>query len=205
MVVSIGWWSKPLSITQGQPFINGCCFNWMIGKPLLIGNGWLEITKHPFKTGCLGFQVMVNCWFGYLWFPSERDCYFRVSTRKKNPTERLEHSPPEIPRKIPKLKHKRWFRRFQHCGGIFSALPAHVGTWNPKQVPLGFDLEQTVFWGFQVNWLVVSTPSKKYARQNGFIFPKVRGEKVKINKYLSCHHLVNIFWSGFGDCWLRFP
>ena len=20
---------------------------------------WLEITKHPFKTGCLGFQVMV--------------------------------------------------------------------------------------------------------------------------------------------------
>ena len=31
-------------------------------------------------------------------------------------------------------------------------------------------------------------PLEKYARQNGFIFPKVRGEN---KKYLSCHHLVN--------------
>ena len=35
-------------------------------------------------------------------------------------------------------------------------------------------------------WLVVSTPSEKYARQNGFIFPDFR---VKNKKYLSCHHL----------------
>ena len=34
-------------------FINGC-FNWMIPN-LYIGNGCL--TKHPFKTGCLGYQV----------------------------------------------------------------------------------------------------------------------------------------------------
>ena len=35
-----------------QPFINGC-FNWMIPN-LFIENGCF--TKHPFKTGCLGFQ-----------------------------------------------------------------------------------------------------------------------------------------------------
>ena len=35
-------------------------------------------------------------------------------------------------------------------------------------------------------WLVVSTPSEKYARQNGFLFPNFR---VKNKKYLSCHHL----------------
>ena len=31
-----------------------------------------------------------------------------------------------------------------------------------------------------------TNPSEKYARQNGFIFPKFRDEN---NKYLSCHHL----------------
>ena len=36
-----------------QPFINGC-FNWMIPNHY-IGNGCF--TKHPFLTGCLGFQV----------------------------------------------------------------------------------------------------------------------------------------------------
>ena len=36
-----------------QPFINGC-FNWMIPN-LYIGNGCF--TKHPFSTGCLGFQA----------------------------------------------------------------------------------------------------------------------------------------------------
>ena len=39
-----------------HPFINGC-FNWMI-QNLYIGNGCF--TKHPFKTGCLGFQVLIN-------------------------------------------------------------------------------------------------------------------------------------------------
>ena len=34
-----------------------------------------------------------------------------------------------------------------------------------------------------------TNPSEKYARQNGFIFPKVRGEN---KQYLSCHHLVRI-------------
>ena len=36
-------------------------------------------------------------------------------------------------------------------------------------------------WPFLVSiWLVVEpTPLKKYARQNGFIFPKVRGERSK--------------------------
>ena len=41
-----------------------------------------------------------------------------------------------------------------------------------------------------VFWLVVEpTISHKYARQNGIIFPKFRGEH---KKYLSCHHLVLI-------------
>ena len=34
-------------------FINGC-FNWMV-PDLYLGNGCF--TKHPFKTGCLGYQV----------------------------------------------------------------------------------------------------------------------------------------------------
>ena len=37
-------------------FITGC-FNWMIPN-LYIGNGCF--TKHPFKTGCLGYQEWVN-------------------------------------------------------------------------------------------------------------------------------------------------
>ena len=42
-----------------HPFINGC-FNWMI-QNLYIGNGCF--TKHPFKTGCLGFQDDETfCW-----------------------------------------------------------------------------------------------------------------------------------------------
>ena len=36
-------------------------------------------------------------------------------------------------------------------------------------------------------WWFQPTPFEKYARQNGFIFPKFRGEHSK--KYLSCHHL----------------
>ena len=36
-------------------FINGC-FSWMIPN-LYIKNG--GFTKHPFKTGCLGFQVYI--------------------------------------------------------------------------------------------------------------------------------------------------
>ena len=38
-----------------QPFINGC-FNWMIPN-FYIGNGCF--TKHPFLTGCLGFQGVI--------------------------------------------------------------------------------------------------------------------------------------------------
>ena len=37
-----------------QPFLAGC-FNWMIPN-LYLENG--SFTKHPFKTGCLGFQVV---------------------------------------------------------------------------------------------------------------------------------------------------
>ena len=48
-----------LNITSwnlNHPFIYGC-FNWMI-QNLYIGNGCF--TKHPFKTGCLGFQVILH-------------------------------------------------------------------------------------------------------------------------------------------------
>ena len=38
--------------------------------------------------------------------------------------------------------------------------------------------------------MVEPTPLNKYARQNGFIFSKVR---VEYKKYLSCHHLELIF------------
>ncbi len=41
-----------------QPFINGC-FNWMIPNPC-IGNGCF--TKHLFINGCLGFQVLLECY-----------------------------------------------------------------------------------------------------------------------------------------------
>ena len=37
-----------------QPFFSGC-FNWMIPS-LYLGNGCF--TKHPFKTGCLEYQVL---------------------------------------------------------------------------------------------------------------------------------------------------
>ena len=47
--------SMILNWNPKQPFINGC-FNWMIPN-LYIGNGCF--TKHPFKTGCLGYQVKV--------------------------------------------------------------------------------------------------------------------------------------------------
>ena len=36
-----------------------------------------------------------------------------------------------------------------------------------------------------------TNPSEKYAPQNGFIFPKFRGEN---KKYLSCHHLEPFCW-----------
>ena len=65
-----GRWSdeKLFAVQQGKPskkndeflepdghlFINGC-FNWMIPN-LYIGNGCF--TKHPFKTDCLGYQVV---------------------------------------------------------------------------------------------------------------------------------------------------
>ena len=38
------------------------------------------------------------------------------------------------------------------------------------------------------SWCLRFNPSEKYARQIGFIFPKVRGES---NACLSCHHLVH--------------
>ena len=38
-------------------------------------------------------------------------------------------------------------------------------------------------------------PFEKYARQNGFIFPKFRGEN---KKYLSCHHLAMILKTTAG-------
>ena len=37
-------------------FINGC-FNWMV-PDLYLGNGCF--TKHPFKTGCLGYQAYIG-------------------------------------------------------------------------------------------------------------------------------------------------
>ena len=46
-------------------FISGC-FSWMI-QNLYIGNDCF--TKHPFKTGCLGFQV-------YLEDPGFELCFF---------------------------------------------------------------------------------------------------------------------------------
>ena len=51
---------------------------------------------------------------------------------------------------------------------------------------------------FEIYWFVVSNPLKNIS-QNGFIFPKRR---VKIFKYLSCHHLEKsiippLFYVGF--------
>ena len=48
---------------------------------------------------------------------------------------------------------------------------------------LGFSF--TFQWKPDSGWWL-NHPSEKYARQNGFIFPNVRGEN---KKYLSCHHL----------------
>ena len=47
------------------------------------------------------------------------------------------------------------------------------------------------WWLFYISFLVGgwTSPFQTYARQNGFIFPKVRGGN---KKYLSCHHLVFI-------------
>ena len=44
-----------------QPDFYGC-FNWMIPN-LYLGHGCF--TKHPFKSGCLGFQVVLGC--GFCW------------------------------------------------------------------------------------------------------------------------------------------
>ena len=63
----------------------------------------------------------------------------------------------------------------------------HVKIWNHP-------IETTILkWMFQVpgmsNIYLVggwTNPFEKYARQNGFIFPKDRDEN---KKYLSCHHL----------------
>ena len=41
---------------QGQLFFSGS-FNWMIFTKSLLGK-WLEITKHPLKTGCLGIRFL---------------------------------------------------------------------------------------------------------------------------------------------------
>ena len=43
--------------SQGQPFINGWpSIGWWTQS---LHRKWLEITKHPFLDGCLGFQVVV--------------------------------------------------------------------------------------------------------------------------------------------------
>ena len=55
----LGKFRKSLSIlawNPKQPDFYGC-FNWMIPN-LFLGNGYF--TKHPFKTGCLGFQVEID-------------------------------------------------------------------------------------------------------------------------------------------------
>ena len=55
-----------------------------------------------------------------------------------------------------------------------------------------------------INWLVVSTHLKNIS-QNGFIFPKVRGEH---KKYLSCQHLVKVSVSdgtAWTDCCVESP
>ena len=47
-----------------------------------------------------------------------------------------------------------------------------------------------------LNWLVVEpTHLKKYARQNGFIFPNFRGEKSKkhVNQYLGYDYFTQLF------------
>ncbi len=48
-----------------HPFIHGC-FNWMIPN-LYINRKWLEITKHLFINGCLGFQeLLLQGFLGFL-------------------------------------------------------------------------------------------------------------------------------------------
>ena len=47
----------------------------------------------------------------------------------------------------------------------FNKKPSILGTFH--------DIQPVIF------WLVVFNPSEKYARQNGFIFPKDRGENSK--------------------------
>ena len=59
-----------------QPFINGC-FNWMIPN-FYIGNGCF--TKHPFFTGCLGFQVDMCLVFIVIYF----DLSVSASTTRKD-------------------------------------------------------------------------------------------------------------------------
>ena len=54
---SIAWNPK-------QPDFYGC-FNWMI-QNLYLGNGCF--TKHPFKSGCLGFEVIIVCVFACVGF-----------------------------------------------------------------------------------------------------------------------------------------
>ena len=58
--------------------------------------------------------------------------------------------------------------------------------WHPFEGAGRKDL-QNLYENLDIFWLVVSTHLKKYARQNGFIFPNFRGEN---KKSLSCHHLV---------------
>ena len=59
---------------------------------------------------------------------------------------------------------------------------------SPKTKVLpGFLVFQVFFAGFPFSRLWLKHPFEKYARQNGFIFPKDRGEH---NICLSCHHPV---------------
>jgi len=50
------WTVDTYSWNPKQPDFYGC-FNWMIPN-LYLGNGCF--TKHPFKRGCLGFQVQIK-------------------------------------------------------------------------------------------------------------------------------------------------
>ena len=47
----------PYTWNPKQPDFLWLEINWMI--PLFLLGKWLEITKHPFKSGCLGFQVYI--------------------------------------------------------------------------------------------------------------------------------------------------
>ena len=69
--------------------------------------------------------------------------------------------------------------------GVF--FPTHLKIWSSNWIisPI-FGMKTKNPWPVG-GW---TDPVEKYARQNGFIFPNFRGEH---KKYLSCHHLENIW------------